>query len=232
MPEPTRPGAPPPGPSPKVTRLARARWGDARLLFGVVLVMTSVAAGSRMMASADRSEQVWAASHDLAAGIHVTAADVQVRAVRLDAAGRNYLTVGTADPVGRVLIRAVSAGDLLPAGALTPGPAAADPSRQVTVPVEAFHYPPGLGRGRLVDVYVTPTAASSTAALPTVAAGASGAELLVDGALVVDVTDGGSGLGGPSATVGVVLSVPADQVADLVAEIRAGAVDLVQVPDQ
>jgi hypothetical protein len=230
VPEPTRAGAQTAGPSPKVSRLARARWGDARLLCGIVLVMTSVAAGSRVMANADRSEQVWAASHDLAAGIRLMAADLQVRAVRLDAAQPNYLLAGETDPVGRVLTRAVSAGDLLPAAAVTPGPAAADPNRQVTVPVNAFHYPPGLARGRLVDVYVTPSTSSSTGSDPTAGAGASGPELLVAGALVVDVSDGGSGFGGPSASVGVVLSVPADEVADLVGGIRAGTVDLVQVP--
>ncbi len=221
------------GTSPKATRLARARWTDARLLFGVLLVVTSMVAGSRLLANADRSSPVWSASRDLATGIRLTAADVAVRDVRLGSDQSNYLLVRADDPVGMVLTRPVSAGDLLPVGALEPGSAATDQRREVTVPITAFHYPPDLARGRLVDVYLTSGADASSGGSgpPAVASASDVPELLVPGALVVEVTDGGTGFSGPASTVGVVLSVSADQVPDLVAGIRAGSVDLVQVPD-
>jgi len=216
--------------SPAAARLSRPRGPDTRLLLGVLLVATSVVAGSRVLAGADRTELVWSAARDLASGIRLTAADVEVRAVRLDAAGANYLPAVGAGPTGDLLTRPVSAGDLLPAAAVVPG-AVADDRRQVTVAVSSLHYPPALGRGQLVDVYVTagPTAASG----PVVGAGAQAATptLVLAGALVVDVWDGGSGFGGPSASVGVVLSVPGDQVAALVSGMRAGQVDLAGVPD-
>lgn len=221
----------PGGVSPKATRLTRARWRDARLLFGVLLVMTSVVAGSRVLASADRTQLAWSVSADLAAGTRLTAADVELRAVRLDSTAGNYLLGTGRSPVGALLLRPVSAGDLLPVAAISTGAAPADDRREVTVPVATFHYPVGLTRGQLVDVYVTPDA--SQAADPSTSsatASAESPELLIAAALVVTVEDSGSGFGGPSSSVGVVLSVPADQVAALVGGLRRGPVDLVQVP--
>jgi len=215
--------------SPALARLARPRWTDARLLLGVLLVVASLATGARVIAGAERTGQVWAASRDLAAGLQLTSADVQVREVRLGVASGNYLTVGAQDPVGRVLARPVSAGDLLPAAAVLPQAQAAQARRQVTVPVSAFHYPPDLARGAVVDVYVSTS--SSPAGLSTGQAASGGdPSLAIAGAVVVAVTDPGSGFAGPDASVGVVLNVPADQVPSLVAGVRAGAVDLVQEP--
>jgi hypothetical protein len=216
--------------SPKATRLTRARWRDARLLFGVLLVMTSVVAGSRVLAGADRTQQVWSVTADLAAGTRLTAADLQLRAARLDAAAGNYLLSRDPDPVGSLLVRAVSSGDLLPAAAISSGSSPVDDRPQVTVPVATFHYPADLTRGQLVDVYVTPDATSADPSTASTTGAAAAPELLIVGALVVTVEDSGSGFGGPSSSVGVVLCVPADQVAALVGGLRRGPVDLVQVP--
>jgi len=235
MSEPALPAAAAVATSPTLARLARPRWSDTRLLLGVLLLLTSLATGAHVMAGADRTAPVWAASRALAPGIELTSADIEVRAVRLDAAAGNYLAVGVDDPVGLVLTRAVSAGDLLPGAAVAPGAGLAGQGRQVTVPVSAFHYPPDLSRGAVVDVYVTASPGSAASALSTAspagvqAATAAAPQLVIAGAVVVEVTDGGSGFGGPSASVGVVLSVSADQVASLVGGVRAGPVDLVRV---
>lgn len=211
-----------PGQSPPATRLARPRWGDARLLLGIVLVLTSIVVGSRVVAGADHTEQVWVAATDLAAGTRLSASDLLPRAVRLGSVSDHYLHVAGGDPGGSTLVRAVSAGELLPASAVRARDAALEERRQVTVPVTAFHYPGDLARGRLVDVYVTPgsDAASSPNAAP---------ELLVSGALVVSVEDSGSRFGGTSASIGVVLSVAPDDVSRLVAGLHVGPVDLVRV---
>jgi Flp pilus assembly protein CpaB len=210
-----------PGQSPPATRLARPRWGDARLLLGVVLVLTSIVVGSRVVAGADHTEQVWVAATDLAAGTRLSASDLLPRAVRLGSVSDHYLHV-VGDPAGSTLVRAVSAGELLPASAVRARDAAVEDRRQVTVPVAAFHYPGDLARGRLVDVYVTP---GSDAAISSNAA----PELLVSGALVVSVEDSGSRFGGTSASIGVVLSVAPDDVSRLVAGLHVGPVDLVRV---
>jgi len=211
-----------PGQSPPAARLTRPRWGDARLLLGIVLVLTSIVVGSRVVAGADHTEQVWVAAADLAAGTRLTASDLVPRAARLGSVSDHYLHVVGGDPAGSTLVRAVSAGDLLPVSAVRPVDAALEDPRQVTVPVAAFHYPGDLARGRLVDVYVTPGADtdSSSRAAP---------ELLVSGALVVSVEDSGSRFGGTSASIGVVLSVAPDDVSRLVAGLHEGPVDLVRV---
>jgi hypothetical protein len=209
-------------PSPAATRFARPRWGDARLLLGVLLVMTSVVAGSRVIAGADHTDQVWTVARDLAAGTRLTIDDLQPRPVRLEATAGNYLRVAGTDPVGSTLSRSVSAGDLLPASAVEPGQTGdRHPMRQVTVPVATFHYPQDLERGLLVDVYVTPGAETDTSA--------SAPELLIAGALVVSVEDAGSRFGGTGASIGVVLSVQCDDVPALVAGLHRGPVDLVRV---
>ena len=209
-------------PSAPANRLQRPRWRDTRLLLGVLLVMTSVVVGSRAVAAADRTEAVWTLAHDLAAGSTLEGEDLLPRAVRLGSVGANYVRVGDADPVGSTLVRGVAAGDLLPVAALQgPGAAASSQQRQVTVPVGTFHYPNDLARGRLVDVYVTPGGDTGSAVgVP---------ELLVPRALVVSVEDAGTRFGGTGASIGVVLAVPAADVAALVAGLHRGPVDLIRV---
>ena len=91
----------------------------------------------------------------------------------------------------------------------------------MTVPVATFHYPNDLARGGLVDVYVTPGGDTGSAVgVP---------ELLVPRALVVSVEDSGTRFGGTGASIGVVLAVPAADVAALVAGLHRGPVDLVRV---
>jgi hypothetical protein len=217
-------------PSPKAARLARPRWTDARLLFGVLLVVTSVVLGSRVLAGASRTQLVWAARHDLGARLTLTGQDVELRSVRLDSVAGAYLGASGPSPLGLVLARPVAAGELLPAAAVEPTDARAADRRQVTVPVATFHYPAGLGRGDLVDVYVT---AGSDSATGSAAGDASVAPTLVLArALVVSLDDAGSGFGGASSSVGVVLSVPVDDVSKLVSGLRQGSVDLVGVPSR
>ena len=54
--------------SPRAARLAPPRWFDTRFVLGVVLVLTSVLVGARVLAGADTTQQVWLAARDLAPG--------------------------------------------------------------------------------------------------------------------------------------------------------------------
>ena len=54
-------------PAPTATRLTRARWLDARLLIGLLLVLLSVVIGAKVVADADQRVQVWSVTHDLGA---------------------------------------------------------------------------------------------------------------------------------------------------------------------
>jgi hypothetical protein len=204
--------------SPRAARLAAPRWLDGRLALGVLLVLVSVVAGARLLASADNRTPVFVAAHDLVPGQHVTADDLAVGHVQLsDRAGR-YVAAG-APPVGYVVTRFVGADELVPADALAAQPTAA--SRYVTVPVQPGHLPGELARGDLVDVYLTPPAGGGEP-VP--------APRLVLSAVPVRVAEGGSRVFGGSTALSVVLEVPADRVADLVHAVESGAIDLVVVP--
>jgi Flp pilus assembly protein CpaB len=196
-------------------------------MLGVLLVLTAVVVGARVVAAADDTERVWVATRELAAGTTLTADDVTTRAVRLDSTARAYLGAQGAAPDGYLLTRPVGAGELIPAAAVA-APDRGAARRQVTVPVERFHYPGDLARGARVDVYVTPAASAGAAA-----AGAPGwpePRLVLEAAVVADVERESGRLGPTGSGVGVVLSVAPAEVADLVAAIQAGTVDLVRVP--
>src|SRR3954454_17131275 len=148
--------------SARAARLATPRWLDARLVLGILLVLVAVVAGARVFASADHYSRVYVAKHDLVPGERVTAGDLTVGRVRLDGQGSLYIAAG-APPVGYVVTRYVGAHEFLPVGALAAGAPKDADSRFVTVPVPAGHLPPGLTRGSLADVYLTPKAAAGAA---------------------------------------------------------------------
>ena len=180
----------------------------------------SVAAGARIVGSAGHLTPVYAAAHDLVPGEQLTASDLAVVRVRLDGGGSRYLAAAAAAPVGYVVTRVVSAHELLPAAALSPSAASVD-TRMVTVPVQPGHLPADLGRGDLVDVYVTPKAATGKE-VP--------APTLVLSEVAVDSREGGSRTFGGESALAVVLMVDAAHVPAMVHAVESGAIDLVRVP--
>jgi hypothetical protein len=120
----------------------------------VVIVALSVVAGSRLLAAADDSVQVWAVSADMAAGDEVTGADLVARRVRfVDPADLDlYFTAGQPLPADLRLRQGVGAGELLPRSAT--GSAEEAGVLQLPVSVEPAAVPPDVGAGTVVDVYV------------------------------------------------------------------------------
>lgn len=208
-------------PAPVSRRVRPPRWLDLRLVLGVLLVLGSVLLGARVVSAADATVPVWAATGDLAAGTVLTGDDLVAVDVRLDDSAHAYLSTGTR-PEGRTLARALDGGELLPRAALE------DPSAlvQVALPVQAGYVPPGLERGRLVDVYaldddgsaaVTPGASSTSA---TAAGPASGVTPVVRNAPVQAVSGRSEGvLSTPTTTVQVVVSVAADRAPTVLSAI-------------
>jgi len=198
----------PPGPVPR--RVRPPRWLDLRLVLGVLLVLGSVLLGARVVSAADATVPVWAATGDLAPGTELTGADLVAVDVRLDQAAGVYLSA-TTRPEGRTLSRAVREGELVPMSALEE----AGELVQVALPVQAGFVPPGLERGQLVDVYAVadPAAGASGVADGSVTA-------VVRTATVQAISGRSEGvLSTPTTTIQVVVAVPADDAADLLASI-------------
>jgi SAF domain-containing protein len=207
--------APPAGrtdatPSPVPRRVRPPRWLDLRLVLGVLLVLGSVLLGARVVTGADATVPVWSAGGDLAAGTVLGADDLVAVSVRLDDVAGQYLATSTR-PEGRVLGRAVRAGELLPRSALEEATGLV----QLALPVQAGYVPPGLTRGQVVDVY----------AVADPAVGATGqtggdVDLVVSAAPVQAVTGRGDGvLSTATTTVQVVVAVAGQDAADVLGAI-------------
>lgn len=217
----TRPtGRAEPPASPAASRVRGPRWKDPRLVIGILLVLVSVAVGARVFTTADRTTAVWAAARDLDAGTVLAAGDVVQKRVRLLDTASRYVAGGQS-PVGYALTRAIGAGELLPTAAIL-APGKARDHRLVTVAVDRDRLPPGLAGGARVDVYVTPKTSGDGSDSPAV--------LVVPAANVATAPQTGGQVGGATAQVPVVLSVPPGLVATLVDSSRHGDVDLVTVP--
>jgi hypothetical protein len=208
--------------SPRANRLATPGWLDTRLVLGVLLVLTSVVVGARVLSSADRSQTVWATTRDLAPGTQLTDRDLTRQRVRLFDHSENYVRGSGPAPTGYFLRRGVGAGELLPYNALSqPG---ADLSfRFLTVPVARGHLPPDLASGAQVDVYVSPE--SKAGATTTVDA----PRLVVRNVTVLLRRQSG-GFTASNDDEPVVLRVRPADVTLLLAAMSQGRIDLVGVP--
>lgn len=205
--------------SPKASRLATPGWLDSRLVLGVLLVLTSVVVGARVLSAADRSQSVWATTRDLAPGTQLTDRDLSRMRVRLFGHADRYVTGSGPAPTGYFLRRGVGAGELLPLNALSE-PGADVAFRAVTVPVKRGHLPPDLGRGSQVDVYVSPEAK----------AGATGVPRLVVRSATVMLRRPSGGFAGGSDDEPVVLRLRPVDVPLVLAAMSEGRIDLVGVP--
>jgi hypothetical protein len=211
--------------SPKANRLATPGWLDTRLVLGVLLVLTSVVVGARVLSSADRSQTVWATTRDLAPGTEPTPRDLTRVRVRLFSSSAGYVRGNGPAPRGWVVRRGVGKGELLPFNALTqPGDDLA--FRFVTVPVTRGHLPPDLTSGTQVDVYVSPEAKASTGTTTA----AAGAPRLVLRNVTVRLRRPASSFGGGNDQEPIVLRVRPVDVSVLLAAVSEGRIDLVGVP--
>ena len=223
--------------SPRASRLATPGWLDGRLVLGVLLVLVSVVVGARVLSAADRSTLVYAVTEDLAPGSVLQGDDLKPVRVRLFDNAGSYVAVGT-PPLGYVVRRGLGRGELLPREALTLPDEDVD-FREVTVPVEVGHLPPGLSAHAQVDVWVTPQAAVKEAQeAGRTTDGASpapsgpelrGAQLVLQGVTVRAVQLEGGAFSG-STSIPVVLRVRPTEVASLISAMSLGRIDLVRVP--
>jgi hypothetical protein len=202
--------------SPPASRFRRPSWLDPRLIVGVLLVLVSVLVGARVLASADQSVQVWAARADLAAGTTLGAADVRTVRVQLYESAGGYLAA-SASPVGRTLLRPLSAGDLLPRSALGGSPAGS----LVSIAVSPQHVPTSLRVGQRIDVYATTK--------PTAAVAAKTVRVLA-GVPVQQVRVPDAGVLSSTAQVAVVVRVDDASAMTVVTAMRTADLDIAIAP--
>jgi hypothetical protein len=173
--------------SPSARRLRRSSWLDLRLVTGVLLVLVSVLLGARVVASADRSVQVWALTRDVSAGTTLAAADLRPARVRLFDSAEAYLRL-VQSPAGRTVTRHLNAGELLPRSAVVATP----PGAIVNIPVQLGNAPE-LARGELVDIWATTKGCAPVQVLARVP--------------VQDVRDSGAALAVSSTSMQVIVRV-------------------------
>ena len=214
--------------SPRATRLTPPRWWDGRLVLGVLLVLGSVLVGARVLSSADRSQQVWVTTRDLAPGTVLVADDLRSSQVRLFGSSGLYAGAGGSKPVGYVVRRGLGSAELLPLAAL--GRPDQDLAyRDVTVPVAVGHLPPDLTHGDQIDLYVTPLARSARITPAAGTADPLAPRLVLRGVTVQRVLRAG-GLGAGGQDQPVLLTVRPGDVLAVVGAMAQGQIDLVEVP--
>lgn len=181
---------------PPATRASRPGWRDPRLWVGVLIVAVSVVAGSRLLAAADDTVAVWAVAADTGPGAELAADDLVAHRVRFaDGDGlERYFTVDDELPAELRLVRAVTAGELLPRAAIGPADAVAD-TVELPVAVDAEQVPPSVRSGTVVDVYL-------------LAGGKEGAVRSLADATVVDAPDLETTFGSATGRRQLVLAVP------------------------
>lgn len=204
-------------PAPSASRLTRARWLDARLLIGLLLVLLSVVIGAKVIADADQRVMVWSVTHDLGADTPLSGDDLTPASVSLDNSTGRYLSASE-DLDGFVLTRPVGRGELLPVSAV--GRAGTSTQRRIVIEVDRTGVA-GISKGGVVDVYAVRDDIEDTAPPELVLSGVTVGE---------DVKTGGSAFGGGGSTVGVSLLVDQADVPDVIDAVAHGSVYLVQVP--
>ena len=212
--------------SPPASRLTTPSWRDSRLVLGVLLIVVSVLVGAKVLSGADASQQVWVAAHDLAPGTVLTGEDLKLDRVRLFGTSERYLAGDK--PVGYVVQRPIGEDELVARTALS-DPGTDLVRREVTVPVAAGHLSPDLAHGDVVDLYVTPSEATSRRLVAAKAAAPYAPQLVLRGVSIARVSRGG-GLASSGQDVTVVLSVAPSEVAAVVQALADGTLDLVRVP--
>jgi len=200
--------------SPPARRLDRPRWRDTRLLVGILLVLVSVVVGAQVVASADHTSPFVVVKTGKSQNAVLTAADLEVRNLRLDAGTAAHYYAGSAltSLVGMTLVRPATAGELLAQDAVAERTEHPQMSRP-TLQVKSGTVEP-LGPGDLVKVYVA------------VGAGADQKVLLVaSGLQVTSVREG-------SATTSVTVeAAPKDSITLAAAALSDRVVVVKTTPD-
>ena len=124
---------------------------NSRIAMGLGLLIISLLAATLIAKEANRTVLVWATKNDLAPGELITDSDITSVSALLPESAKNYLSA-SAQIIGGVVLRQISAGDLIPAEAVTASSDSIN-SRLIPLTVELTDMPLGLSRGDVIDIY-------------------------------------------------------------------------------
>ena len=114
---------------------------------GLGLLIISLLAATLVAKEANRTVSVWATKSELAPGEIITDKDITPVSALLPESAKNYLSA-SAQIIGGVVLRQISAGDLIPAAAVS---SSSDSLNSKLIPLTDM--PLGLGRGDVIDIY-------------------------------------------------------------------------------
>ena len=124
---------------------------NSRLAMGLGLLIISLLAATLIAKEANRTVLVWATKGELAPGELITTNDITPVSALLPESANNYLSA-SAQIIGGVVLRQISAGDLIPAAAVSSSSDSLN-SKLIPLTVELTDMPIGLGRGDVIDIY-------------------------------------------------------------------------------
>lgn len=190
------------------------------MLLGIALVLVSALGVVWLVGSVQRTQEVYAASVDLAVGDEISPEDLQVVHVRLDTAAEHYLAPEPGLEPGSRVLSGVTAGELVPARSV--GHPDGTGRRPIAVEIEGS-LPAGVERGGRVDVYATPTGSAASGERPS-------SRLVLGAAEVTEVSQDEEQLASAARTVVQVLVEPDDVPALLAARGAGDRIDVVALP--
>jgi len=211
-------------PEPAAKRLQRPSWRNTRLLVGLVLILLGTAIGAKVVASADDTVPMYAATTTIRPGDHLTVDNLRRVDVQLGDEGARYLSARAAVAEDTYALRDLSEGELVPAGAV--GGRGTVTVQAVTVAVDA-NSASTLPANAVVDVWVSPRDLQSTQERYL------DATLALERVSVTPVTQDSGRFGASSSTTAVQLRVPRDKVATVIGFVdKQARFTLVPVPGQ
>jgi hypothetical protein len=211
-------------PEPAAKRLQRPSWRNPRLLVGVVLILLGTAVGARIVASADDTTPMYAASTAIRPGDHLSTDNLRRVDVQLGDEASRYLSAHSAVGEDSFALREILEGELVPASAV--GSRATVVVQPVTVEVDA-NSARGLPTNAVVDVWVSPRDPESTQERYL------DATLTLQRVSVSPVSQDSGRFGVVTSTMAVQIRVPRDKVAEVIAAVdKQSRFTLVPVPGQ
>jgi len=183
-------------------RLKKPSWKDPKLIVGILLVLASVVGVTSLVGAADQTAEAYTAREAIAVGETLTVDKLNRVKVRLGDLEQHYLTPATGVADGLVAAQRIGKDQLVPRGSF--GQADGLDRKPVAVTIDEV-LPAQAVAGSRVDVWV---------ALPDARNGFSQPTLLLPGAEIAQITQGGTALGSARSTVVMVL-VADTQMPDL-----------------